>query len=266
MLHAHQGNEGVTDAPFEFVNGAGQAALLLVCEHASNTIPAHYDGLGIGPEVAQSHVAWDPGAFAVAQGIGARLDAPLVAGTISRLVYDCNRPPEAPDAMPARSERFDIPGNRDLSEAERQARTDAVYRPFETTLAQTIANASRPPVMVTIHSFTPDYLGRHRDVELGIVHDADARFADAMLDCAPRHTALKVGRNDPYGPEDGVTHTLKRHALPNGLHNVMIEIRNDLIADADSQDAVAAALAAMIAESAKALGIALYDAEGACSG
>jgi predicted N-formylglutamate amidohydrolase len=34
----------------------------------------------------------------------------------------------------------------------------------------------------------------------------------------------------PYGPEDGVMHTVERHAAPSGLLNVMIEIRNDLIA------------------------------------
>ena len=264
MLQAHQGNEGAADVPVTVVNGAGRSALLLVCEHASNVIPARYGDLGIGPEVAQSHVAWDPGAFAVASAISARLDAPLVAGTISRLVYDCNRPPEAPDAMPARSERFDIPGNHGLSDAERQARTDAVYRPFEAMVAASISSASRPPVLVTMHSFTPNYLGNHRDVELGIVHDADARFADAMLDCAPRRTTLDVRRNDPYGPEHGVTHTLKRHALPNGLFNVMIEIRNDLIADEASQRAMADTLSEMIADAAKALGIDLTGAEAAC--
>jgi len=38
-----------------------------------------------------------------------------------------------------------------------------------------------------------------------------------------------IRRNDPYGPEDGVTHSLKIHGLAQGLPNVMIEIRNDLL-------------------------------------
>jgi len=48
-----------------------------------------------------------------------------------------------------------------------------------------------------------------------------------------------VRRNEPYGSEDGVTHTLKEHALPGGHLNVMFEVRNDLIANEPAQSAMA---------------------------
>ena len=54
--------------------------------------------------------------------LSAVLDALLVAGQVSRLVYDCNRAPTAPDAIPARSEIYDIPGNRDLVVPEQTGR------------------------------------------------------------------------------------------------------------------------------------------------
>jgi len=238
--------EGTPAAVLHNADGKGQ--VLLVCEHASNRIPAALDNLGLDEAARLSHVAWDPGALAVAQEISQILDARLVASTVSRLVYDCNRPPEAPGAMPERSEVFDIPGNQNLTEAEKAARVATVYEPFRTLLAETIATSPTPPVLVTIHSFTPVYLGKQRDVEIGILHDSDTRLADAMLDLAPKHTELNARRNDPYGPEDGVTHTLKLHALPNGLMNVMIEVRNDLIATADQQRAVGKMLAELIAD------------------
>ena len=227
-------------------NATGKAPVLLVCEHAANRIPDALDNLGLDEATRLSHVAWDPGALAVAQEISHILDARLVASTISRLVYDCNRPPEAPGAMPKRSEIFDIPGNQTLSDAEKAARVATIYDPFHTLLADTITASSTPPVLVTIHSFTPVYLGKPRDVDIGILHDSDTRLADAMLALAPQHTSLKACRNDPYGPDDGVTHTLKLHALPNGLMNVMIEVRNDLIATPDQQQAVASMLAGLI--------------------
>ncbi|WP_457647094.1 N-formylglutamate amidohydrolase [Profundibacter sp.] len=236
--------EGTAAAVLHNADGKGQ--VLLVCEHASNRIPAALDNLGLDEATRLSHVAWDPGALAVAQEVSRILDARLVASTVSRLVYDCNRPPEAPGAMPKRSEVFDIPGNQNLNEAEKAARVATVYEPFRTLLADTIATSPTPPVLVTIHSFTPIYLGKRRDVEIGILHDRDTRLADAMLDLAPKHTELNARRNDPYGPEDGVTHTLKLHALPNGLMNVMIEVRNDLIADVDQQRAVGKMLAGLI--------------------
>ncbi len=223
----------------------GSSPIVLVCEHASRTIPAESHNLGLPEQHLDSHAAWDPGALGVATRLADRLDARLVAGAVSRLVYDLNRPPEAPDAITAQSELIAVPGNRDLDTAQRADRVARFYAPFQTALAQTIAAISQP-VIVTIHSFTPIYHGQTREVQIGILHDTDRRLADAMLDIATRHTALHVGRNQPYGPEHGVTHTLRDHALKGGHLNVMIEIRNDLIARPEQQDDIADMLGAWI--------------------
>jgi predicted N-formylglutamate amidohydrolase len=108
------------------------------------------------------------------------------------------------------------------------------------------ASRGQPTVLVTIHSFNPVYNGKTRDVELGILHDADARFADCLLLAASSLTKLKTERNQPYGPQDGVTHTLVRHAIHRGLLNAMIEIRNDLIREAADQANMADLVANML--------------------
>lgn len=234
-------------------NAGGHADVLLVCEHASNYIPDHLDNLGLEQDALNSHVAWDPGALAVARNMSRIMDAPLVASTVSRLVYDCNRPPKAADAMPKHSEVFDIPGNANLNTEQIADRVETVYEPFRSLLADTIANATSPPVLVTLHSFTPVYLGKPRAVEIGLLHDRDKRLANAMLDLAPAHTDLNTQRNNPYGPKDGVTHTLKLHALPNGLLNVMIEVRNDLIATKTAQEEIAKMLAGLVTQAVAAL-------------
>ena len=223
----------------------GESAVLLVCEHASRFIPEGLKNLGLDETAAQSHIAWDPGALAVAERISTALDATLIAQKISRLVYDCNRPPESDQAMRAESEVYNIPGNTGLSAAQRDERTDYIYRPFQKALAEAVK--TRPQtVLVTIHSFTPVYNDAHRSVEVGILHDNDSRLADAMLKAAAKNPAFKVERNAPYGPEDGVTHTLAEHALPRGLLNVMVEVRNDLLADANGIDAIATWLESLL--------------------
>ncbi|UWR21151.1 N-formylglutamate amidohydrolase [Sulfitobacter sp. S190] len=229
----------------EVVNADAASPVVLVCEHASHRIPDEFNGLGLSATARESHIAWDPGAMAVARGMSHMLDATLVAARTSRLVYDCNRPPHAPDAMPARSEVFDIPGNRAMTDAERQSRVATYYTPFHDALAACLA-ARRDPVMVTIHSFTPVYHGKHRAVEVGVLHDSDARLADRMLALAPGTVTHKVARNEPYGPQDGVTHTLRTHALPHGHRNVMIEVRNDLLLDAAAQGKMAQTLSGWI--------------------
>lgn len=240
LLAASDGAAFTTDNP------EGASAVLLVCEHASKNIPSSLNNLSLDEATANSHVAWDPGALAVARHLSNSLDATLISARFSRLVYDCNRPPEAPGAMPAKSEVFVIAGNQNLSEADKAAREVEIYIPFTNAITDTIAArkaAGRGTIMVTIHSFTPTFFGEPRKIGLGILHDTDATLADAML---TQPSTMNMQRNQPYGPEDGVTHTLKLHALPNGLLNVMIEIRNDLIANEADQLKVANELSDMI--------------------
>lgn len=219
-------------------NAQASSSIVILCEHASAHIPSEFKDLGLPASALQSHVVWDPGALAVAERLADALDAILVASKVSRLVYDCNRPPDAPDAMPARSEIVDVPGNATLSPAQKAERVARYYNPFRAAVADVMA--SKPaPVLVTIHSFTPIYHGSPRDVEIGILHDTDTRLAEAMLDLAPSHTGHVVRRNEPYAPRDGVTHSLKEHALPGGHLNVMIELRNDLLGDDTAQSGMA---------------------------
>jgi predicted N-formylglutamate amidohydrolase len=220
------------------VNPNGSSAVVLVCEHATHFIPDAFQSLGLSPQDCKSHVAWDPGAAAVSNRLSQLLDAVLVNGVVSRLVYDCNRPPSAPSAMPVSSEVIDIPGNQGLSNVDKAARVQKYYEPFRACLADVILKTDNP-IIVTIHSFTPTYNGKKRDVEIGILHDSDTRLADALLRSVADHTACIVQRNVPYGPEHGVTHTLIEHAIPAGHLNVMFEIRNDLIATQDQQHAMA---------------------------
>jgi predicted N-formylglutamate amidohydrolase len=214
----------------EVINPHGNAAICLVCEHASAFIPASLMDLGVAPEHRESHAAWDIGGRDLAVALSEKLDAPLVASRVSRLVYDCNRPPSAPGAFPERSEVIDVPGNVGLDDAARTARVTEVYDPFRTLLASTLDGFTTPPALVTIHSFTPIWFGQPRAVELGLLHDSDDWLARAMLSHRPDD--LDAQLNAPYSVTDGVTHTLREHAVPRGLQNVMIEVRNDLISDA----------------------------------
>ncbi|KGF69644.1 N-formylglutamate amidohydrolase [Hoeflea sp. BAL378] len=227
----------------------GTSDVVLVCEHASKTMPKALGTLGLDPAALASHIAWDIGALGVAERLSDLLDATLITQRFSRLAYDCNRPPESADAYPERSEVFDVPGNHGLDQRERSRRAAALYVPFhqaiDTLIDERLAQG-RAVVLVTVHSFTPVYFGKPRDGLLGILHDADQRLADAMLDAAAEARMEGVSRNYPYGPEDGVTHTLKRHGLTRQIANVMLEIRNDLISGEAGQTVWADRIAGLL--------------------
>jgi predicted N-formylglutamate amidohydrolase len=225
--------------PAIVLNPRGGSQIVLVCEHAGCAIPRQLGSLGLSDSDLGRHFAWDIGAEGVARKLSAALDAPLVLQRYSRLVYDCNRPPESPDAMPVMGELTPIPGNEGLNAAQRLARIDGIYRPFHAAVSAVLdmrAAERNPAILVTIHSFTPVFKGNRRNLHLGILHDRDARFADRMLGILGRTSDFIVRRNEPYGPKDGVCHTLNLHAGVRGLFNAMVEIRNDLIADEAGQE------------------------------
>ncbi|WP_419902007.1 N-formylglutamate amidohydrolase [Kiloniella sp.] len=232
-------DESSADGVVKTTNLSGDGEFVIVCEHASNYIPPKYDNLGLQEDELKKHIAWDPGALAVAQTMSKLLNAPLVEQCVSRLIYDCNRPPEAHNAMPVQSEIFEIPGNKNLSQEERDERIASVYTPFKNAVSSCIDQKlaeGRNPVVITVHSFTPTYKGEKRDVEIGFLHDEDERFAKGLIKSFALETDIYDLRlNEPYAPIDGVTHTLTEHALSRGLMNVMLEIRNDLISDKASQ-------------------------------
>ncbi|WP_421780656.1 N-formylglutamate amidohydrolase [Kiloniella litopenaei] len=250
-------NNSSTESVVKTTNLSGHGEYVIICEHASNHIPVKYNNLGLSDDDIKQHIAWDPGALAVAQQLSKQLDAPLVEQCVSRLVYDCNRPPEAWNAMPFQSEIFEIPGNANLSQEERENRINNVYKPFKEAVTACLdkkTNDSHKPVIITVHSFTPVYKGQKRDVEIGFLHDKDNRFAEQLIQSFAAETSNYVLRlNEPYAPVDGVTHTLTEHALPRGLMNVMLEIRNDLIADQDTQDNMASILVKAIRNAKEAL-------------
>lgn len=214
-------------------------------------MPDHHQGLGLNQETLLSHIAWDLGALVVAKNLADILDCPLVFAGVSRLLYDCNRPPEAVDAIPSFSEIYEIPGNYNLSDEERNWRVENIYHPFHRSVDSAFdahTAASKGLCLVTIHSFTPVYKGQTRKVEIGILHDSDQRLADRILTHSETMNNLIIARNEPYSACDGVTHTLQKHGISKDRRNVMIEIRNDLISNTTKAGDMAAWFAPVLRE------------------
>lgn len=220
-------------------NASGKSGVVLICEHAGQLLPESLGSLGLDTEAMSKHIAWDIGAAGLARALSKQLDAPLIMQRYSRLVFDCNREMEAPDAIAEVSDDIEIPANQQLSESDRQARFDQVYAPFKLAIEQVIEGNLQQgisPAIVCIHSFTPIFKGEQRSLDLGIIHDvSDANFANHILDLARQLGQYSVALNQPYAARDGVTHTLKLHGVHRNLPSVMFEVRNDLINDVDGQ-------------------------------
>lgn len=242
-------DNAAAEAAVRVSNPDGKSAFVIVCDHASNRIPAELGTLGLDAESLVSHIAWDPGAIEVARALAETLDATLVESCVSRLVADCNRPFDAPDLIPERSELTVVPGNAGLSLAQRERRIALAHKPFHECLARVVNDRlrnGRATRLVSIHSFTPVFMDVARPWQVGVIHDGDMTLARPVIDALIADGALNVGENEPYSPADRVYYTLERHARALGLDAVMIEIRNDEIRTQAGQSSWSDRLAAIL--------------------
>jgi predicted N-formylglutamate amidohydrolase len=209
----------------EIVEGSQQDVLLL-CDHASNAVPADID-LGIDPALLDLHIALDIGAGPLTRALAATLDAPAILATVSRLVIDLHREPDHVGLIPHHSDGHSIPGNEHADRADRIARFHA---PYHRAIAQRV-RTWRPRLILSIHSFTPrlEQGGSDRPWQVGVLYNRDARAARPAIDFL-RARGLVTGDNAPYSGRL-LNATLNRHAEANGIPALAIEVRNDLIRD-----------------------------------
>ena len=222
-------------APVEVLNPEGAARFAILCDHASNRVPAALDHLGLPPAELERHIAWDIGAAAITRRLAAHFDAPAVLAGYSRLVIDCNRRLEDAQSILAASDGTPIPGNRDLAERDAAARVEACFEPYHRACADVLdrveARGEVPPV-VMMHSFTPDLNGTRRPWHAGVLWDReDGRMALPLLRALRARDGLLVGDNEPYDGASPHGYTMPAHAARHGRANVQIEVRQDLVAD-----------------------------------
>ena len=231
-------------------NEAGRSAFVITCDHAGNRMPRRLGTLGLAAADLERHIAWDIGAAAVSSRLATMLDAVLIRQTYSRLVIDCNRAPDAPSSIVEISEATPIPGNAGLSAEAREARRREVFEPYHRRIARELdarQDASRPTVLLALHSFTPVFKGVSRPWQCGVLYNRDPRLARIVGDLL-RERGLAVGDNEPYAVSDETDYTIPVHGERRGLPHLELEIRQDLIAAADAQLAWAELLALLLPE------------------
>lgn len=226
--------------PVEMVNAGGHSRFVLSCEHAGRAVPASLGDLGVMPAEMNRHIAYDIGAEGVSRRLSARLDAPLVLQRFSRLVVDCNRPFAAPDCFPEVSDGTVVPGNAGLPEDDRLRRFNEIHQPFHDALAQLLDRrvaAGSQDILVAVHSFTPRLVGgAQRPWQLGVLWNRDRSFAERFLSVfQAQNPEIPSAHNQPYVVDDLADYTIPVHGEARGLPHILLEIRNDLIADEDGQ-------------------------------
>lgn len=221
----------------------GNGRLLFLCDHASNALPPGI-ALGVPAAAMEQHVAWDLGAAALTESLARRFDAPAILGGWSRLLVDCNRPPEL--AVPERSDGIVIPANVGMEQSELRFRL-AVHAAFHDAITAAIA-ARRPEIIVSVHSFTPALVSAPapRPWPIALLWNEDDRATiPAAAALRAQDLGGPLGLNEPYSGKT-LNYTMDRHAEDQGIASLGFEVRQDMLADAAGVARWAAIMAAGI--------------------
>ncbi|WP_439271499.1 N-formylglutamate amidohydrolase [Pseudochrobactrum sp. HB0163] len=236
-------------SPFEIINGNPAQGLLLIADHASRAVPQEYGTLGLKQQVFERHIAYDIGVEMLTRQIAQKLDAPAVLGGFSRLLIDPNRGEDDPTLIMQLSDGEIIPANYPMDESERENRLNRFYRPYHHAVSEAcgaVAAASgKAPFVVSVHSYTPVWKTTPRPWHIALLWDKDDRGVALFLSMLRQDDKLIVGDNEPY---DGALRndTLFRHCTAKGYANVLIEVRQDLIATPEGVAEWAQRLAPML--------------------
>lgn len=217
--------------PVEIIAGQLERGLILLCDHAANFVPDDLDQLGVPAEQFDRHIGYDIGAADTTRELARLLGVPALLTTFSRLVIDPNRGRDDPTLVMRLSDGAVVPGNARINEAGIEERIRRFYDPYDaaiTTMIEGALESGVTPAIVSIHSFTPVWRGVPRPWEIGLLWHQDKRMTDFLL-AELAGSGLTIGDNEPYlGGLPG--DTIDRHATRRGLANVLIELRQDLIA------------------------------------
>lgn len=226
------GEAGTAFEPYCLRLSDAEHGLIIVCDHAENTLPASYGTLGLDPVQLQRHIGYDIGAKVLCEKLAERLNATLVMSKFSRLLIDPNRGMDDPTLIMRLSDGAVVPGNAKHDAGERARRLACYYKPYDDAITRARAHVlkvtGRAPVLFSVHSFTPIWRGHPRPWHAGVLWDKDDRFVRPLIEALEAQGDLIVGDNEPYRgelPGD----TMHRHGTMTDTAHALLEVRQDLI-------------------------------------
>ncbi len=241
---------------YKEADGVGDLAeqVLVTCEHATNALPEEFE---LSAELLDLHIAWDPGALAIAGRIATRFGAALWQGEYSRLVVDLNRTVDNRMLIRQVSDGHPIPFNYGLSDAGRADRIARFYNPYRNGVIAAaddlIARHGRC-VHVCVHTFTPALAGSVRGNDIGLLHDPGWGIERPV--CAELRQHLDASTdyvtwfNRPYsGTADGILPAMRKRYSPDQFVGIELEINQKYASDDTVLRQISDAIADGLAES-----------------
>jgi len=206
--------------------------LLLTCEHATNLTEGLVEPSEEDRRWLQMHWGWDPGAEPLTRAIAAHFEAAAVYSRFSRLVIDPNRKRSAKDLVRRVTEGHALTFNEGVDEEEVERRWETLHAPYHEAVDAQItarkASSDAPFLLMSVHTFTNNYMGQERALEFGVLFDDYEDFA-IELERGVAAQGFTSGLNVPYSGAEGLMYAPHRHGTAHAIPYIELEVRQDLL-------------------------------------
>ena len=212
--------------PFQLINADITGAFLLTAEHASHHIPHPYSERDA--QFLNTHWAWDIGIAPMMERVCHALECRGVQSQFSRLWIDANRAPQQEGLIKDAVEGVPLSFNQNLSQEERDERLSRYHAAYHQAITSSIKSYTQPPLLVSLHSFTPIWDRRLRSMDIGVLFDRDEQLAYALAELLSED-GFFVALNEPYSGKNGLIYAAHRHGTEHQIPYVELEFNQSIL-------------------------------------
>ena len=215
--------------------GSSPGHFFFTAEHASNHIPVPH--LPVETSILQSHWAYDIGIKELMVQLCHQLCTQGIASTLSRLWIDTNRAPTQEGLIKSHVEEYPLSFNHNLSPKEREKRQQC-HHDYHFAIEQHLQNFPSPPILVSLHSFTPIWNNHIRTMDIGLLFDRDEHLAFDLAHHLQKQGYF-VAYNQPYSGKNGLIYSADRHGRTFSLPYVELEFNQSILSSKERIERVA---------------------------
>lgn len=200
--------------------------LIISCEHAGNEVPKEYHHLfEHKPETLETHRGIDIGALELTNTLAEKMEQEAYLHTVTRLLVDLNRSVQSPTLFSEYT--------KDQPQSVREHIFKKYYQPHRKRIedkVNQIIESGDQAIHLGVHTFTPTWDGRERNVDVGFLYDPTRDREDHFCqrwrkEVSVRCPDLRLKMNQPYrGTMDGLTTYLRSNHPAEGYLGIEIEV------------------------------------------
>ena len=205
--------------------------LVVLCEHASNRVPAPLRTTAQDRAWLQTHWGWDIGARTVCRELIRKTQSIGVFSRFSRLIADANRAPDHPYLVRCAVEGDVLSFNSRLTIEEVDRRLECYHAPYHAAIDRVVERRKAHDsgvMLLSVHSFTPQLGDEVRKMDVGVLFDPFEAVARRFRDEIAAE-GLVVALNEPYSGRNGLMYSAHRHGTEHGTLHLELEINQAII-------------------------------------